>query len=138
MKSLKLSITLSLILVLFSCKNSTEGNTDSTDTANPDVSITEESNQTNASTSESSNSSETSANDINTESENQSDYVKIVNDCGDKIDFAVDPSGVQNNSLSGGSSVEISMKPGDKVRLLNGGVIYTHTVGSKGPVYICK
>lgn len=138
MKSLKLIITLSLILFLFSCKNSTDGNTGSTDNTKPDVSITEESNQTNSSTTESSNSSETSADNANAENENQSDYVKIVNECGDKVDFAVDPSGVQNNSLSGGSSMEISMKPGDKVRLLNGGVIYTHTLGNKGPVYICK
>lgn len=138
MKLPKLSAFLVLILLIFSCTNSGNGNTDTTDNSNQDSTITEELQRENSQSSDSSTTAEASTDNANTESENQSDYVKIVNECGDKVDFAIDPSGVQNNYLSGGSSTEISMKPGDKVRLINGGVIYTHTAGSKGPVYLCK
>jgi hypothetical protein len=84
-------------------------------------------------------STETSTeNNETSEDSNQSDYVVIINDCGDKVEFAIDPSGVQNDYLSGGGKTEISMKQGDKIRLLNSGVVYTHISGNKGPVYICK
>lgn len=135
MKSVNTIVILLLLLLVLSCNNAKNDESDNSDNST----VIEQNSNENVSES----SSNMSSNESNSESsssvdENQSDYVKIVNDCGDKIDFAVDPSGVQNNSLSGGSSTEISMKPGDKVRLINGGVIYTHTAGSKGPVYLCK
>ncbi|MBL7922319.1 MAG: hypothetical protein JNJ40_18535 [Bacteroidia bacterium] len=138
MKLLKLSALLIITLFIFSCKNSGNSNTDTRDISNQDSSVAEESQKENLQSSDSLTTAEAITDNTNTESENQSDYIKIINECVDKVDFAVDPSGVQNNYLSGGSSTEIAMKPGDKVRLINGGVIYTHTAGSTGPVYLCK
>ena len=138
MKSLKLSALLIIILFVFSCTNSGSSNTTTSDISNQDSSVAEESQKEISQFLDSLTTAEASTDNTNTESENHSDYVKVINECDDKVDFAVDPSGVQNNYLSGGSSTEIAMKPGDKVRLINGGVIYTHAAGSKGPVYLCK
>ncbi|MBL7911601.1 MAG: hypothetical protein JNJ41_11145 [Bacteroidia bacterium] len=70
--------------------------------------------------------------------DNRSDYVMVKNECGNKIEFSIEPSGVSNDFMAGNSRSDYAMKEGDRIKLKYGGVIYTHKKGNKGPVYLCK